>query len=304
MVFNYFKKIPPLLSIPLFYAYICIALLLRFLFASVYGAFVLACSLYLYCATFTSIQPLTAHQLVEQLLSLPSGYKVAILTSFVTITGFVVAFHTATINWQNQMRAQLKVQVANEIENFFAIVTSNITTTQFYINSLINIVNEIQKGASVEESSFNIGYAQEKKQEYMAARDTLSQASVEVHRLIGRNNNLLLTGWGLLSGTQMAADALTAVSKAMWVHIPIVNMDDPDHIQEFLNQVNITECNNYLEVCETNYGKISGLSGGVQGYLTAPIWGFPLPMFINLVFNKSEFKAQMRKFHKHLNDES
>jgi hypothetical protein len=36
----------------------------------------------------------------------------------------------------------------------------------------------------------------------------------------------------------------------MWVHIPVVDLNDPNHIQSFVNQVNVTECNEFLEACD------------------------------------------------------
>ena len=191
-----------------------------------------------------------------------------------------------------------------DIAIFFATVTSNITTTRLYVESLIEAVNKIQKGVSFDDASFSVGYLQGKAREFMAARDILSQASIEVHRLIGRNYNLLSTGWGLIASARLAAESLSKVTKKMWIHLPVVDLKNLNHIQSFLNQVNVTECNEFLLACEVNYGKISGLSGGVQGYLAAPIWGFSLPMFANLISSRKEFKEAMREFHSQLRNDS
>jgi hypothetical protein len=213
MIFAFFKKLPPSISVPAFYGLITMALFFRFIFASTYGALLLVLGLYAYAVTYTSINPLTPSELVSWIAVLSSEYKVALLSSLVTIVGFVVAFHTATINWRNQMRAQLKAQAAGEIESFFAVASGNITTASLHVESLIETVNKIQKGASIYDASFSVAYQQGKAREFMAARDTLSQASVEVHRLIGRNYNLLSTGWGLPASVKLAAEALSKVTK-------------------------------------------------------------------------------------------
>lgn len=302
MILAFFKKLPPSISVPAFYGLVSIALIVRFLIASTYGALILVLGFYVYVAEFTSINPLTPSEMGLWLVTLSQGYKVALLSSFVTVIGFVVAFHTATVNWRNQMRAQLKAQAAGEIESFFALVSSNITTASMYVESLIETVNEIQKGESIADASFSVAYQQDTAKEFLAARDVLSKASIDVHRLIGRNHNLLSTGWGLLASTKLAADSLSNVTKVMWLHIPVVNLDDPNHIQSFLNQLNVTECNKFLEACNLSHGKISGLSGGIQGHLTAPIWGFSLTMFANLIGSRKEFKESMKEFHNKLND--
>ncbi|MCD4743583.1 MAG: hypothetical protein K8R67_14060 [Desulfobacteraceae bacterium] len=304
MVVAFLKKFPPSISIPTFYGLFAIALIVRFLFKSVYGAVFLMLGLYIYVATCTSISPFTFSELVLWAIELPSEYKVVLISSFVTVVGFVVAFHTATINWRSQMQTQLKVQAATEIESFFAVVSNNITTISLFIESLVEILNKIQNGASTADAKFSIKYNQGKIKEYKASKDILSHASIEVHRLIARNHNLLSTGGDTLTNTKLAAECLSKITKAMWLHIPVIDLDDPDSIQSFIDQVNLTEYNEFLELCDANYGKIAGLSGGIQGYLTAPVWGLSLTMFVNLIRNRKEFIKAIKGFRKDLNNDS
>lgn len=304
MIITLLKKIPPLLSVPLFYVYISVGLLLRFLFTSTYGALILAIFYYQYVVLYTDVIPLSLEELINWLFSLSGEYKVALFTSLITISGFIIAFYTATLNWKNQLKAQLKSEAANEIERFFAVVSDNINTTSLYAESLVRIINDIQSGSSINDASFSIDYQQRRAREFLEARDILSKASVEVHRLIGKNYNLLLTGFGLLDNLNLAADSIASITKKMWIHIPIVDLKDSNHIQLFFNQVNITECNEFIKVCEIQGGKISGLIGGVRGYLLSPIWGFSFSAYINLIFKRKEFKKAMKEFHCDLNNDS
>ncbi len=201
------------------------------------------------------------------------------------------------------MKAQLKSQAANEVENFFAFVAQNINTTTIYIKSLIKIVNDIQKeDSTIESIGFSIGYAQGKAQEFLDARNALSQASVDVHRLIGKNYGLLTSSFGQLPLLQNAASSLTHIANKMWVHIPIVDLNSDAYIQSFLNQANMTEYKNFIETCKNNEIKMFGLSGGVQGALNSPIIGFSFPQFVHLVSKKKEFKKYIRGLHGQLND--
>lgn len=253
---------------------------------------------------FTQIDIWTATDFISWVSGLSENYQIALITSLLTILGFVVAFYTATANWRNQMKAQLKLQVAGELEYFFAQVTSNITTARLYVESLIEAVNTIQKGDSIDDAVFSVGYLNGKANEFVSARDELSHASSEVHRLIGRNYTLLTSSLGLLESVKLAAESISIISSKMWIHLPVVNLQDPNHIQSFLNQVNVTECSEFIQSCNVNYGKISGLSGNVQGSLTALIWGFSLPMYINLVKDRKEYKQLLVEFHEKLNTKS
>lgn len=300
MLISYFKKLPPSFSVPTFYVFITLMLVLRFLFGSAYGALVLTVAFYTYAYYFTSAPPLSPSELVLLIDGISSEYKVALLTSLVTVVGFVIAFHTATASWRNQMRAQLKAQVAGDIENFFAVVTSNMTDARIYVESLVDAVKKIQKGDSLDDARFSVAYLQRQAGEFLAARDRLSHASVEVHRLLDRSYTVLSTGWGILAMARLAADSLEKVTGKMWIRVPRVDLQNPDHIQSFMNEVNVSECNEFLEACEANYGKISGLSGGVRGYLIAPVFDFNLATLVTLLSDRKQFREAMGEFHTQL----
>ncbi|WP_022665705.1 hypothetical protein [Desulfospira joergensenii] len=304
MLIKLLKILPPSISYLTFYIIISIVIIFRFLLSSVYGGLTISICLYYYFELFSSSPPLSALELLDWAISLPSEYKTAILTSVITVTGFAVAFHTATINWRNQMKAQLKNQAANEVENFFAFIAQNINTTTIYIESLIKIVNEIQKGSSTIESiDFSICYAQGKAQEFLDARKALSQASIDVHRLIGKNYSLLTLNFSALPLLQNAASSLSNITNKMWVHVPIVDLNSNTYIQSFLNQANISEYQDFLDACNNNDIKMFGLSGGAQGALNSPIIGFSFPQVIHLLSKRKDFKKIIMGLHEQLNDD-
>lgn len=296
-----FKKIPPSVSVPLFFGLVTLAMLVRFFVATVLGALLLAVAAYWYVGAHTSVAPYSAGGLLLWFSELESAYKVVLFGSLVTVLGFVVAFHTATLNWRNQMKAQLKTEAAGEVENFFAIVGRNVRALQFYADDLIKTVNFIQNGGDLVEASFRVGYAQGQGEQFLAARNTVSQASIEVHRLIAKNHNLLASGWGLLATARGTADAIGALAEKMWIRVPAVDVNDPNHVQHFLNQVNIAECQSLFDCCESNDSKIAAMSGQIQGYLLAPIWGFSVPMYFTLIRGRKEFRDMMKSLYRDLN---
>ena len=299
-----FKKIQPSISVPLFYVFVTIALVVRFLIASVFGAFALAIFAYWYIGQYTAISPFTGHELLIWFGELEPAYRVAFFGSLVTVLGFVVAFHTATVNWRNQMKAQLKSDAAGEIENFFAIVGRSIRGVQLYVDDLVDTANLIQNGGDPAELSFRVRYAQGRGEQFIAARNTLSQASIEVHRLISKNHNLLASGWGLLSAVQGTAETLADVVDKIWIRVPIVDVNDPNHVQHFLDQINVTDCQSLSNACDINDSKIAAMSGGLQGALLAPVWGFSFPMYVTLLRDRRAFREAMNLFHRDQNSES
>jgi hypothetical protein len=304
VAYTLFKTLPPAVAVKAFYALLILGFIYRFLFQSVYGALLLAVLAYSYIGAFTGIDPLTLSELIDWLSTLSPEYKVALITSGVTIAGFAIAFHTATINWRNQMRAQIMMQVSGEVENFFATVSRSITTAELYVKSLVRAVNKIQKGASLRDAAFLVDYNHTQQRQFLDARSLLSEASVEVHRLISRNYNSLASNWGALNAAQRSAVALAEVSQKMWVSLPIIDLDDPNRIQLFINQVNVAECKEFVSTCDRSQGVMSGLTGGIRGQLQSSVLGFNLPMFSNLLSKRKEFRRTVEAFHQDLNEKS
>ena len=296
-----YKKIPPKLFTPFFYTFITVGYILRFLFQTPYGLFILVIGLYFYVCKFTSITPLNAKELLDWLNNLGSEYKVALLASSVTVAGFAVAFHTATINWRNQMKAQLMLTTAAEIENFFALVLRNVTTVELHIRSLVETVNLIQNSEPKIVAEFKVNYLVNQTNKFLDARTLLSEASVEVHRLISKNYNILASNWGSLESVQTSANALKDITDKMWVQLPILNLEDPQKLQSFAHQINIVKCNDFIATCNRCTGVISGLIGSVGGQLLSPVIGFNYSMFRTLIRNKKSFSVVMTELHEKIN---
>ncbi|MCU7923972.1 MAG: hypothetical protein KZQ88_14885 [Candidatus Thiodiazotropha sp. (ex Dulcina madagascariensis)] len=304
MAYSLFKTLPPTISVKAFYALLIFGFIYHFLFQSVYGALLLVVLAYWYAGAYTNLDPLTLDQLVNLISTLSPEYKVALISSSLTITGFAIAFHTATINWRSQMRAQIMLQVSGEVENFFATVSRNITAAELYAKALVKVVNKIQEGASVRDAEFLVDYNHSQQQQFLDARNLLSEASVEVHRLISRNYNSLASNWGALNAAQRASVALAEVSQRMWINVPILDLNDPKRIELFVNQVNISECEEFIRTCDRSDGVMSGLTGGIRGQLQGSVLGFNFPMFSNLLSKRKEFRETVEAFHRDLNEKS
>lgn len=298
---NLLIKFPPAISIPLFFLLTATAIATRFFLGNMIGIFLLSILLYWVLAA-SGVDVLTAEQLVLWLDDIEPEYKAALVTALVTVAGFIFAFHSATANWKNQLNAQLKAQLAGELEEFFGPLSSDINEASIYAKQLVETVNKIQNGASFAEATFSIRYLQDQQNGFLSARNRIVKASIEVHRLIGRSYNILSSGWGTVNQIRLAASRLSKISEVIWIQLPVVDLDDPDHIQVFLNHVNISECLQLINACEENSATMSGLVGGLRGYLLAPIVGFNLNTLLTLLGEGVPFRETVGEFHQALKD--
>ena len=297
-----FQKLPPGISIPLFYTFISVGMLWKVLFGSILGAFFVAVVAYQVSPAVFGVEPLSVGEVISWFSQLPETYKVASLSAALTVAGFIVAFHTATINWKNQLRAELKSQAAGEVEEFFGVVAGLVSDAAIYVECLIDAVDKLQKGSDPDEARFAVNWAIDGTEKFFGTRSQISQALVQVHRLKGRNYTILSSGWGLAGNLDQAIASLNEIGSRMWLHVPIVDKNNPDYIQHFHNLVNVAECKEFLEAANRFTGPMSMLAGSIKGYLLSPIMGFNWPMYAGLILHRKEFTGAIRAFHEAMND--
>lgn len=297
-----FCKVPPPIAVPIFYILVTVVTISKMFFSTVLGTLVLAIGLYFLAPHVGLGNPFSLSQLISWLDSLAADYKIAVFSSLLTITGFVIAFHTATVNWRSQLQAQVKSHAAGEIEEFFAHVARNITDANIYVESLVELVDKIQKSKNIQELEFDLSWVVERAQLFIGTRNQLSQALVEVHRMRGRNYSVLSGGWGLEETFEKAAEAFDKIGSTMWINVPIIQLNHPDRFQHFINFVNVSDCKRFLDACEKYQDPITMLAGSIKGYLLSPIIGFTFPMYCGLLANRKGFSKAVSILYRNMND--
>ena len=289
------RRLPPRLSADLFYYVLPVVLVLRFLVGTILGVFFLSALLYWAMWTTGEPKPFTLSQLVLWIDGIPSESKTAIVTSVLTVLGFLIAFHTATVNWKAEAVAHLKAKVADEIEAFFTEASRLTTDAEIYARSLVEAVNFFQSHGATTEAVFKIQRTVEKTSAFLAARDRLSAMSVEVHSIAGRHYSVLSTVWGAMKALEDCAAMFAQITQLMWVRVPIIQAELSNPIAQFVSQVNVTECVNFVDCCRANSGSISGATGGVRGALLAPLVGFNLASRMSLSGKRAIFIEALSK---------
>lgn len=277
-----FTKLPPFLSIPVFYIFITISFLYRFLFGNIYGIFITIFIVYYYSDILFGITPLGVDGVMKWFVSQSESTKATLLASIVTVIGFLIAYATATANWKAQLLANLKVEAAGEIEVFFAEFAKLATDCNIYANALVEAVDKIQKGCAQHEAEFLASYNRDQGKIFLQTRQRIVTLSIEVHRLQGKYSSILISAPGLISGLNLAAKALGNIADKVWVNVPFYIQNDPNPIQSFVNQVNVSECMELKNAVDDNHDELNFSSGGVRGNLLSTVVGFNLWSLIYL----------------------
>ncbi len=285
-----FRKYPPTISVKIFYASIIVASIWRFFIATIWGIFTLSVVLYSVIWFFGDSKPLTAPQLLLWILVLPSEYKIAILSSVLTVLGFLIAFHIAMMSSKQQMHTQLKAYVAGEIEEFFNEVSGLITKARLYAESVVEAVNKIQNQQATPETAFNVSYVLDQTPHFLATRDRLSALSIQVYRILGKNSSILATSWGVTKSLRDAIEAFTEIAETMWIRVPYIHPEEKNPLGVFLAQVNVSEYLRFIDCCKRNSDFINGTTGAIRGQLLAPVVGFNLSALVMLISERTQFR--------------
>lgn len=271
-MFTLLKKANPVLVYLVIGVAFLAALVLRFLFKTLYGAFVLALIAYFYCEQIFGVPPMTIRELVLLIMSLDAEYKVGILSSLITVIGFVYAFHMSAESWRRQMREEQKFKAANEIEDFFQRVIDSSYVLERYAEGLVSIVEmrvAVEPDSKIETE---IRILEDKTKAFREARAEISRYSVDVYGLIQRNDGPLSVGWGLKASAQFAAKEISKISEHMWFHTPVADFDEDAWAVRFIASIDDQAIRDFIVVVEGAQTQIIGAAGSIKGYLHSYVW--------------------------------
>lgn len=295
-----FAKLPPSLSVPIFYTFVTITFIYRFLFGNIYGILITCLVVYNYSEFLFGTTPLSFDGLIQWVVTQSESTKVALLSAIITVVGFLIAYATATSNWRSQLLANLKVQAAGEIEVFFAECSKLATDCKIYANALVDAVDKIQKGCSIEDAEFLSHYNREQGQLFLQQRQRLISLGIEVYRLQGKYSTLLISAPGLTAGLDSATNALERITERLWIQVPFHIQNDSNPIQTFVNQVNVTGCIALISSVSENHGELNFSSGGVRGNLMSTVVGFNFWTLYYLYKDRKDFKESIIERYKNL----
>lgn len=289
-----FAKFQPSLSIALLYILTTFLFLYRFLFGNIYGIFITSLAVYYFSKSLFGISPLGFDGLMQWIMSQSEVTKTAILSAFISVIGFLIAFTTATSIWKSQTLANLKLQAAGELHAFFDECSKLATDCKIYANFLVETVDKIQKGCSLDDANFLTHYNFDKGELFKKQRERLCLLSIEVYGLLGKYTELILSTRNLKTNLDSAANALKRITERIWIQVPFPMENDPNPIQTFVNQVNIAKCTDLKNAVDENFLELNFSSGVAKGDLMSSIVDFN---FWKLLYIYKERKAVIATMH-------
>lgn len=263
--------------------YIIVSLIFRFLTANIYGIFLLLIGLYFIIPHFTIIKPFSPSELVLWSAEQPETMKALLLSSLMTIIGFVIAFQTATKNWKDQLVANLRVEASNDIDRTYSRLNELITSVQIYADTNLRILKKIENNAEEIEIFNDIHFVLSQTEKFLSERQELSLLHSRAFQLYGRYSMILFASSNTFDQLEKVNDFVAQVAKKMWILVPQVDLNSPDYLNHYLTFVDEEKYNDLSVQCSKSHPYIAAVSGSVRGKLTAGIAEYNLSLLYNFI---------------------
>ncbi|MDL2044902.1 hypothetical protein MT371_25675, partial [Vibrio parahaemolyticus] len=139
------SKYVPIVKTTLFYVCISFGVCARFLLGNLYGVLITMFIIRHFSEALLGYPAYSFEELMVWLDALSNEMKIAIVSSLVTVIGFLVAYASATSNWKSQLLANIKLQASGELNAFFTEVGSLVTDCEIYADETIEVSEQIRK---------------------------------------------------------------------------------------------------------------------------------------------------------------
>lgn len=297
MLTKILQKYPPNISIKLYFVFVTCRTLYILLTQRIVGLFILFLFVYLSLFITKYHKPFTPRELILFADSLSKDFKIALFSSFITIFGFILAFHTATISWKQQTAANLKISAAQELENFFAEILQLITDLELFIGGVLATVEKAKRDPKGFDTIFAVKYTLDQKEKFDNSRLRLSTLSSGIFRFQNKHFSSLASEPDAKEFLVQAKDALLDITGSMWVFVPTLDTNDPKLVESFLRYINEEKASNFVATCKKCGPVIASVEAGVRGILLSPVLEPSIIAIFHLAKNRSSLSAALAAIH-------
>jgi len=253
------------------------------LVSKVEGIFILSLVLYFFSCELGLGDPYSFTELILWVDNLSEGAKISIVSSLITILGFLIAFNIGAAHQKQQFVSQMKIEAVTDVEEFFNAASRNSTAAKLFAQYLLDITSHINNHADANTILFHMKNVMRDTEKHYAIRASLQQQAIEVHRLIGKYAIIFAHSWGAINKIETANGALEEIANKIWFKTPLLDPNDPNAPILFLEQIDTQECTSFIETYNVNYSKMNSYSGGLRGSMLAPITGMNFSLILNIL---------------------
>jgi len=263
--------------------YIILRLILHFFIANIYGIGILFISLYFLSPHITDVQPFNLTELIIWSTEQSDTLKALLVSSLVTVIGFIIAFQSTTKNWKDQLVANIRVQASNDIDDIYTGINELINSINLYVDDNLKILSKIKNNVDSIEIHSGIRFVLSRTERFLSERQELSLLLNRAFQLYSRYSTVLFATQNTLDVLERINKSVSKVTHKMWILAPTIDINNAEYLKHYLDYVDEKKYKELSLQCKESYSYISTMAGFVRGKLTANIYEFNLSMLFNII---------------------
>jgi len=263
--------------------YIILRLILHFFIANIYGIGILFAIFYFFSHHITGVQPFNPIELIDWFAEQSDTLKALLVSSLVTVTGFLIAFQSATKNWKDQLVANIRVQASNDIDVVYTRINELISSINMYVDDNLKILSKIKNNAASIEIDSSLKFVLSKTDKFLSERQELSLLSSRAFQLGSRYSMIFFLSQNTFDMLERINESVGKVTDKMWILAPTIDINNPGYLKHYLWYVEEEKYKELSLQCNESHSYIAGMAGAVRGKLTANIFGVNLSMLFNII---------------------
>jgi hypothetical protein len=232
------------------------------------------------------VTPFGVTELVFWFEALDAGAQGLVLSSAITIVGFVVAFQSATLNWREELQANLRKETIDDIDATYTRICELMRSLGIFADWNLEVLRRIGDGASQQEIFAAVSFAASQAQKIQTERSQLAELGARANQLVGRHSQVLFASgnsWSELAKVNQKINQITGGT--MWVTLPLIDLSQPDWQNRYLSLVDGEKYRALKDACESTDQFVAGITGGIKGR----IWGAYSEQNISFLINFLKF---------------
>jgi hypothetical protein len=203
--------------------------------------FLLSLTIRLLSPYLFNIEPYSVGQLVIWYSDLEIGFKTSIISSYITIIGFLIVFQGSHTMWKKEVTTNLRIKAAEEFSEVFQELQDCISQILSYADEVRFTHDLIKDNVNRTEIEFQISYVVKELPSFIENRSTFLYLSQRFNTLRGKYSLELNSVVNADKMTNKVSGLLTSLTSYLYPMLPFVGSKSPDPIKSFSVSINIDQ---------------------------------------------------------------
>jgi hypothetical protein len=264
-----------------------IVYLIQKIFNTILGLLFLSLIIQLLSPYLFNIEPYSFEQLVLWYSDLDIGFKSSVISSLITILGFLIVFQGSHAMWRKEVTTNIRIKASEEFSELFQDLQDCIYEMLSYSSDMQSAHNLIKENANRSEIETEVVYAAKGVSSFIESRSEFLYLNKKLITLRSRYSHELNSFLNGHKQTQKVSDLLTSLISYLYPKMPYINAENPSFINSFSRSTDIEEWSKIEQKLNISSSLLFGPQALVTSGLKNPILLMNFGTVLSLLRNRN-----------------